>query len=299
MPIQYLKQLLTDAIRRQRSLFVAAERTALCDDFVVDHNLLRRSLEALDVTITPAVRWVTTLSYWDNRKLHAIDHADDGLCRCGLPHTLQHWFWMCPLTQHLRDIFPMFVHLDPALLEGAFGLGIPPELSLHPLAVPWDNGQILDIKKFALLANGFKVKIRRELDHQAAIGFVQQYGGDPNLSARQLVAQHRGSFGTTDLVPIPRDLINDAPPVQVWADGGLSSPALLQWGLGGAGFHAPNVCINVPVEARELHRLASLDSNAVLQDVDAFTSIPGPLCPSTRAATVAYTYLTLPTTYTL
>jgi hypothetical protein len=68
MPIQYLKPLLTDAIRRQRALFVAAERAALSVGYVYDHNLMRRTLDALDVSITPAVRWVTTLSFWDNRK---------------------------------------------------------------------------------------------------------------------------------------------------------------------------------------------------------------------------------------
>ncbi len=51
--------------------------------------------------------------------------------------------------------------------------------------------------------------------------------------------------------------------------------------------HAPNVQLNVPVDAAELHRLASFDINAKFHAVDAFTSIPGPLCSSTRAEIIA------------
>ena len=105
MPYQYLRPHMRGAIIRARTLIASNERSMLTACGELDWDLMRRALSELPSDLRPSMRWLLSLSHWDNTFLATIDQADSCVCRCGAPHTMMHWCWECPFTKHLRDDF--------------------------------------------------------------------------------------------------------------------------------------------------------------------------------------------------
>ena len=195
MPYQFVKPLVTQMIRRGRQVTIASERTILRDAGELDHDLMRKVLNSLDPTLIPAVRWVLTLSFWDNAYLASIGHHDSGLCKCGMVHSMDHWFWECRLTQHLRDQNPVvsFIAMHNPTL--AFRRGFATMLRPNPLASLWDPWGNLTIGQLQTFATACNVDIKFDDDFCCAQDFHDQLGPTTYNTARQVVAFHRGSFG--------------------------------------------------------------------------------------------------------
>ena len=272
MPAQYVKPHVTLAIRRGRLQQDAKERTALGNHWDLDLDVMRCALDSLDASHLPAVRWVITLSFWDNQLLHSLGHRRDGLCSCGEPHTLEHWLWECPRTQDSRDLVR---HNN-----SAFRHGFAPSMSSNPLDLPWlpqcpiTMDQLQDLVKVC----GYNIKFDDRFVKAQA--FHVRHGSDYTLNARQLIAKFRGDLGTLHLHPWQTHQIHGDDFIEAWTDGGLSSPDCQQWGLGGAGLFIDDCNLDIATQAPDLHTYAHHHPDASM--IRVFTPVPGPFCSSTR-----------------
>ena len=286
IPFQFIKPLVTQMIRRGRQISISNERSIVKDAGEIDHDLMRKTLHSIEPTLMPAVKWILTLSFWDNAYLARIGHHDSGLCKCGMVHSMDHWFWECRFTKHLRDNNHIIKFISMHNPTTAFRHGFAPMLGHNPLASPWNPDILLTIGQFQELANACNMDINFGDDFCKAQDFHSQLDLTNFSSARQVVAHHRGSFGDCwDLNVIHDHDIANSSIFKLWSDGGLSSPENPQWSLGGAGIVLKDMPdLDLPGQAPGLITYAF---HEVQQGhLRAYASVPGPLCSSTRTELV-------------